>query len=74
MEYLATENIPLWAISYIEYGELDDLTEEDKTQVDDFLASYGEGIYIDYGEHEFFTWYPAFGLPTNCVEGKIYKT
>ena len=56
-----------------EYGSSDTLTDEEVEMIDEFLDSYGFPIFIDYDEHEFFTSCPAFGLPCDCVEGKIYK-
>ena len=73
IEYIATENIPTWAMCYIEYGSSDTLTDEEVKMIDEFLDSYGFPIIIEYGEEEFFTSCPAFGLPCDCVEGKIYK-
>lgn len=75
MKYLATENIPTWAVCYIEYGNdcADGLTDEEIKMVDDFLNSYGCGLVFEYSEEQFFTSSPAFGLPCDCVEANIYQ-
>lgn len=73
IEYITTESIPTWAMCYIEYGDVGDMTDEEVDMVNDFMESYGFPIIIEYGEEEFFTSCPAFGLPCDCVEGKIYK-
>lgn len=63
--------IPTYAIPYLEYGDISDLTEQDKEEIDKFLErTYIEGKnrLFNYSENEFYSNYPEFGLPGNCCE------
>lgn len=71
------ENIPEWAISYLEYGE-GDYSLEDVELIEawiDTMTEYGYNVngidYIDEEAH--FTSCPAFGLPCDCYTARIYK-
>lgn len=71
-----TENIPEWAIYYLFMGDrwAEDLTEEEKKMVDDFVAEYrkesvnGRVNFSIIDRTPFFTWYPAFGEAGGCYE------
>ena len=58
--------MPTWAICYIEYGDSSDMTDEEAAMVDKWLTRYRRPIFR-YGEEEFFSHRPAFGLPCTCV-------
>lgn len=73
LQLVATENIPQYAVCYIEYGDGSGLEEEDIKNIDKFLSSY-PGATFDYKEGtEGFVAYPAFGLACDCIETDIYQ-
>lgn len=69
------EDVPVWAVPYLAYGESDGLTEEDKKLADEFMKSHGFGKLIDasntYSEHTYFRSHPAFGLACDCVDANF---
>ena len=72
--------IPSWALSYLVNNDATGLSDEDRAQVDSFIADFeaeakslnAHVMFVDDAEGgEFFTNSPEFGLPCNCVEAKI---
>lgn len=66
------EGIPSWAVCYIEYGERNDLSDEEVAMVDKYLEDLcKEGYQLlcpkEDAEEEF-NWHPAFGLPCSTVD------
>ena len=68
---------PTYAISYLEYGEPGDLSEQDIKNVDEWYntlkcdeSPYGPNF--DFGTCSYFEPYPVFGLPCDCVDLKIF--
>lgn len=68
--------IPTWAAVYLVTGEWDDLTESDKTDVDNWIQSvYDRGfncLTYQFGETSDFEVKPAFGLPAECIEVEVW--
>ncbi len=72
------EQIPEWALYYMEYGDASGLTDDEVEMVQEFYESYrkdGKPIqYIDPVRDEsnsfnaYFSKYPAFGLPGNVID------
>lgn len=61
---LGTYDIPEWAISYLEYGESDSLTEEETNMIDKFVKeNFPEGFVmnVNWDDTNEFNRYPAFG-------------
>ena len=74
MHKVTTEKIPVWAMAYMEYGEEAsyDLTPDEMKMADDFIAQFNGGVVIDWKYDQYFTSYPAFGLPCDVVDADIY--
>ena len=66
------ENVPTWALGLLVNDDNQGLSVEDCDLVAEFTAGLGTA-FTSYGEAEFFSWYPAFGLPCLCVEATITK-
>ena len=68
---LGTYDIPEWSLCYIVNGDADNLSDEEKGLVDDFLAKEFPHGYIaevledDFNELDF---YPAFGPTRDLSE------
>lgn len=65
--------LPEYAVCYLEYGDDSGLSEEDVRNIDAWRDSLecDESPYspsFDYGENRYFTSYPAFGLPCDCID------
>lgn len=79
-EYYDTVNFPSYAVCAFEYGNplenksdkiLDMLDWEMVTRVK-LIKSGFDLVSIEFGETEYFTNSPCFGLPCMCVEAVIY--
>lgn len=72
---ICTDDLPSYAVCYVEYGNEDGMSEEDIKLCDEWLASLSEGgqLHFEYGEESYFTKSPAFGLACDCVEVKVYQ-
>jgi hypothetical protein len=74
-----TENIPVYAMSYIHNDDASGLRDEDIQAIDNFLRWYYDRakelnchVIIGYPDGEgSFTHHPAFGLACDCVETEI---
>ena len=75
IEEIDTVNLPSWAITYIEYGDNTNLTDDEEREINDWLAEY-EGQYdnitFSYGEADEFNTSPAFGLPCSTVKTVLH--
>ena len=62
------ERVPTWAICYLVNGDPTGLSDEDIKQVKQWLDK--TGIYEVFPEEgdEYFTHYPAFGLPCAVLD------
>lgn len=60
--------IPEWAIYYMEYGEDDNLTEEEMDEIDDYMEEEGLYSLVQVSEDKYFCSRPAFGLSTDCYD------
>lgn len=69
------EDVPVWAVPYLAYGESDNLTEEDIRLADEFMKRNGFGQLIDasntYSERTYFRSHPAFGPACDCVDANF---
>lgn len=69
-----TENveIPDWALYYLICGDASDLTEEDKEQVDKWLASWEGTVDVcPQDDESYFSSSPEFGLACNVVKCNV---
>ena len=66
--------LPTWAICYIEYSDESDLSDDDAKDVDAWMASMqamhpdGRMVLDYYGQEEYFSICPEFGLASTCVD------
>ena len=62
-KFVTIENIPDWAIYYMVYGEGDDLTDEDKAEVDEYMKANGlrRAVSVDEESKNDFCANPEFG-------------
>lgn len=74
MEKITFDNIPVWAIYWLEYGKDESLEEDDVKAVTHFIEeNLPKGYLMDVDwESEGFSWYPAFGLPCNTLHVDFY--
>ncbi|MCK9602018.1 MAG: hypothetical protein M0R06_23435 [Sphaerochaeta sp.] len=70
-ECLVYESFPEWALSFLEYGEDDSLTEEEKGTIQAWIQNeFGDKNFTHStkeGEDSFFSRCPEFGLASLCV-------
>ena len=66
--------VPTWAICAIEYGDLDGLSTEDITNLDEFMTDLPKRIYgIEYSEEPFFaTRNDICSLGADCVTATVF--
>ena len=72
-----TDKMPDYIACYFEYGDLDNLTEEDIKNADNWLNRIEEnhgvkGVTFEWGEETGFYYYPEFGLGCNCINVKVW--
>lgn len=67
-------HIPEWAVTYLEYGEVDNLSAEDIAEVDAWVESlHRQGFTSPIYEWDWenpengFYHYPEFGLGAECI-------
>ena len=67
-----TCNIPAWSVCYLEYGEMDNLSEEDISMIDEWLETLENNGFTNpvfsFGDDNGFHMFPEFGLGCDCVE------
>ena len=72
-----TCNIPSWAVCYLEYAEMDGLSDEDIAMIDKWLEDlendgFTNPVFVfdeNTGYHE----YPEFGLGCDCIKCTIHQ-
>jgi hypothetical protein len=64
LEEIDTVKIPVWAITYLEYGESDNLSDHEENLIKDFLSGYSDhkGLVFDYRGEAYFS-------PNNALDG-----
>lgn len=70
-------DFPAWALDYVVNGEIGSVSRSEKQMIDGWFAIMQEQGYdttmISYGEDEYFSSRPEFGLACDCVSVKVYK-
>lgn len=80
-----TVNFPDWALCLAEYGEENNINEDDKEAFQawkkkverdarDGAKKHPISILYSWGEGSYFSQSPAFGLPCNCTQAEILIT
>lgn len=80
-ELLDTYKIPTYAICALEYGDYSGLKDKDIANIEEFTAMLGQqcpfGYLLDWDkktlESPYFTSAPAFGLPMDVTDCKVYR-
>lgn len=67
------EDIPLYAVTYMAYGDEDSITPEEKKEIDKFMKENNLKQLNECGETKGFCSKPAFGLPCDTVDGTFIK-
>lgn len=72
-----TCDFPSWALDYVVNAELGSVSRQEKQMIDGWkrqmsAAGYDPGL-ASYGEEEFFSSQPEFGLPCDCVAATVPK-
>ena len=78
MKFVSTENIPMWAICYMEYGDPTGLDEEDIYAIDAWInENFPRGFVMELVGDECvtpsFTSRPAFGQACETYEVNFYE-
>lgn len=77
MRLIDTYKIPTYAVCALEYGDDSGLEDEDIANIDEWLVWLGEdNLFFDWSNgidnEPSFTSNPAFGLPMDCIDCKVY--
>ena len=75
MKYAMTLQIPTYAISALEYGNYEGLTDLDTELINGFIdANFPHGYVVDWRgiDAPYFSHCPEFGLATEVVEADFY--
>ena len=72
MELNEKTSLPTWAIVPIEYGDTSGIDSEDEQALGAWLETLPKDSVFKYGEDEYFTRSPAFGLPATCVDVEVF--
>ena len=79
MRELGVYKIPTYAVTYLEYGDSSGLEDEDIANTEEWLTWLGEDkLFFDWSNGKgqdnepYFTGSPAFGLPMDCIDCKIF--
>lgn len=67
---LTQERIPTWALCYLVNADPTGLSEEDIQTIKDWMERNKIYNVFPENEDEYFTHYPAFGLPCDVVDCK----
>lgn len=71
---ITTEQVPTWAIPYLEYGDPSGLTEEEVEEMDEWLHdNFPRGYVCEYHDDETFTRKPLWGLACNTTTVDFYE-
>lgn len=72
--FFNTFSIPSWAVCAIEYGDYSGLSDDEIRQIEDFFEDFPcDKFTIQWGEDEYFSNSPAFGLPCTCIDAEFYE-
>lgn len=70
-------DFPAWALDYVVNCEIGSVSRSEKQMIDGWFATMHEHGYdttmISYGEDEYFSSRPEFGLACDCVSVKVHK-
>lgn len=73
-QLITTEQVPTWAIGYLEYGDPTGLTEEEITTIDEWLhENFPRGFVCEYHDDTSFTSHPLWGLPCDAETVDFYE-
>lgn len=80
-ELFNTYKIPTYAICALEYGDYSGLEDKDIENIEEFTAMLGQqcplGYLLDWDRETlcspYFTSAPAFGLPVDVADCKVYR-
>lgn len=77
-EYVTTEKVPNWALSYLEYGDPTGLSEEEIEEIDEWLGeNFPDGFIMQFHDGDnaeiYFTTVPLFGLPGEVYDMDFYN-
>lgn len=68
--------LPQWSAVFFEYGDIDALEPEDVELCQQFLESLDKEGYkfitFDWSGESFFSHFPEFGLPCECIEVRVF--
>lgn len=75
MEF-SLEPIPVWAMCYLINGDLDSITDEEKTIIDEWwsrnnVVTVSPATDDEGSSHPYFTYYPAFGLASDVIDCNV---
>ena len=71
---ITTEQVPTWAVPYLEYGDPSGLTEEEVEEIDEWLHdNFPRGYVCEYHDDETFTRKPLWGLACNTTTVDFYE-
>lgn len=72
-----TGDFPSWALDYVVNAELGSVSRQEKQMIDGWTRQMRASGYdpdlASYGEEEFFSSQPEFGLPCDCVTATVPK-
>lgn len=70
-------DFPAWALDYVVNAELGSVSRQEKQMIDGWTKQMERGGFnpglASYGEDEFFSGQPEFGLPCDCVTATVPK-
>ena len=73
-QLITTEQVPTWAIGYLEYGDSTGLTDEEIEAIDEWLNEYfPRGFVCVYHHDASFTFHPLWGLPCDAETVDFYE-
>ena len=72
MKLYEKNSLPTWAAPVLANGDATGISEEDEKALDAWLETLPPGPVFSYGEEEYFTHSPAFGLPATCIVVEIF--
>lgn len=73
---VTTEDVPEWAVPYLEYGEPSGLLEEEQEEIDEWLdGNFPNGYVCEYlwNDTTEFNRYPLFGKPCRTIKTNFYE-
>ena len=65
-------DFPLWAVCAMAYGDYSGCSEEDESQLNEWLDdNWSVNHVAEYSEESYFCSYPEFGLSCKCIKMKV---